>query len=201
MNKILESIILMLLIGFQSVTAQTEFEYDKSLNIGFGVAFYDVFENGFPNIIVPLVYFPIDVGKFMIEPSASYFKEERTRDDINFTDSDVTVGLGLFHKANYERTVIYYGLRFYQRREKEERYPPLESSLSTLNKSRYTRSIAPTIGGHYFFSSHFSLGGDVSFQRDFLETSEDSDDYGPYDSYDRVTINATKIRIVLRYFL
>lgn len=124
---------------------------EKSPHIGVGISIgKEVYGWGMATIDFPSVYIPIFVSKnFRLEPEIGLWWQSYS-DSYYYSESDILfrIGWGMFLVKQKERTNLYQGLR-------------VGLILEDNGDSRKYFSIGPALGGEYFFSSHFSLGGEA----------------------------------------
>lgn len=137
--------------------------------VGVGVSVADVStvfadaneESGF--IPLPTVLVPIDVSEtFRVEPLIGYTRLSSERpsfdgsETIEFTTNVLRLGIGAFGGLTRDDTHLYYGVRGGYNRistssgDDEDDGEPFDGFF-----------VSPTLGGSYFFSDFFSLGGEV----------------------------------------
>jgi len=169
----------------------------SGIKIGFGIVFHDLYETFIFNAETPLFYIPINIDSWKLEPVFSYSSHIDKENDGDESSTTVTqFGVGVFRKNNYSRTSIYYGVRMGKYTDEYSRnyedYPAQD-----FERSEEGTFIAPTLGGEYYFSTHFSLGGELSFKRLISKRTSNSDSSN-YPS-ELATFNS-RTYIVLRYY-
>ena len=112
-------------------------------------------------------YFVVDAGKRMrLEPTFG----------LSLTENNklYALGLGVFYKVPKEKFNILYGIRYEILLNKYDSYtnsgfPGYYSSKKAVTDK--VMSVAPTIGGEYYFIKHFSIGTEIQLR--FLHASEE----------------------------
>ena len=187
---------IMLLLISTSIVGQTQFVSNSPVRIGFGIAFHDLYEWQYLSYEAPSFYLPIDFGKYLIEPSISHERSRKSTIDYREETERVTIlGLGVFVKKNYEKSYVYAGSRIGYGTSSYS-YQYMESSLHDRSLKESVSFIAPTIGGQYFFSSHFSLGGEGGVRFDQIFIGNDTN--GKISTYKNEKV---QMRIILRFIL
>jgi hypothetical protein len=107
------------------------------------------------------IYLPINLGpSFRLEPmlGISNYAEDND-DDSEYSDTDFTIGLGIYPTIRKGDAVIYVGGRLGMIISSSEY---TNSFDNTTKYSDFTFGIGPALGGEYYFSPHFSLGGEMA---------------------------------------
>jgi hypothetical protein len=153
------------------------------------------------NTAAATIYVPIDVSPmFRVEPflahvSTSTTTEPTTGTNVERSDSQTTLGVGLFYTfAISERSRGYAGGRLGLLFEGEER----TNNNVTTSTDATRLLIAPTLGAEYFFAISWSVGADVSLSVNTIlsEDTEPDDD----ETLKATTIN-TGSGLFLRFYL
>ncbi len=118
-----------------------------------------------------------------IEPEIGLFYAKNTETDMSI--SGLHLGFGVFKMKQVSKTNIYYGVRLSYMRIKESN--GFDYTFSTLG-------FGPGLGVEYFFSSHFSIGGEIGLR--FMTASED--EYS--DFFDEFVISTNTGLILRLYF-
>lgn len=147
------------------------------------------------------IYVPIDFAdRFRAELSAAYVsredKDEMTEAELCMTEA----GIGLFLLTEiHERTQLYYGCRFlYIDFDQEQRMRDDGDRYQKMSGKGY--GIAPTLGVEYFLGRHISLGGEVEYYYEKMDTDHT---YSYADITDRdgeQTDSGLDSRVVLRFY-
>lgn len=170
--------------------------------VGLGVVLFDVntlfsdgaSENiGFP---LPTVLIPVDLNPyFRIEPLIGFtqLRSDRSSETENVEEviDVLRLGVGLFGKSPRDRTHLYYGGRVglnrlafsSERSDGDDEERTADGFFASL-----------TAGSSYFFSSHFSLGGEVELR--YASFNEDENGTETTD-----TTIALRPALVIRFFL
>jgi hypothetical protein len=141
-------------------------------------------------------YFPIVVSpKFKIEPEFGLFRASIKYQDGGFTDEEkatiLRLGLGLFYVFPTKGD-----LRGYVGPRLGFIYTTASDNGSDVSETDWVLGLA--LGGEYFFSSHFALGGEA--QLNYIRLGKpDSDDGGDYD-LSRHVISTHGLILVRWYF-
>lgn len=118
-------------------------------------------------------YVPIIVSShFRLEPEIGYYRYSGSGEDWKESRKRLSIGCGIFFITRKGKVDIYYGARlglistsyFY------------ETTTYLRDESRTDFYIGPAIGGEYFFSNHFSLGGEI--QINHISIGQWSDEIG-----------------------
>jgi len=156
--------LLLLIMLSVSSFGQTKYMDDKKVHLGFGAALHDLSELTGYRYSYPHFFIPIDFGSFMIEPSFYHVYINNSLEGYSDRSSSETIiGVGVFAKKNYMKTVLYYGLRggFGMTKYITEWNEPEAQDKNSKNEMQF---IGPTLGGEYFFSPHFSIGAESIYQ-------------------------------------
>ena len=184
-------IILFLILFSVAGFSQTATVPDKLVRVGFGMAFQDVYTGDYMTFEASQLYLPIDFRNFRIEPTISRrLTREETPIMETHTERETKLGVGLFLKKNYDKTTIYYGIRMGIGEYKfTYAYSSSSSRYNNFNTIRYW---GPAMGGEYYFSPHFSIGGET-----LLEMENKDKDYNEHPS--KMISEEIKLRIILRF--
>ncbi|MDH5467088.1 MAG: hypothetical protein OEY25_06695 [Candidatus Aminicenantes bacterium] len=107
-----------------------------------------------------IIYMPIDISsKFRLEPEIGFLLQSESAGIWEETSIALSVGLGIFAMKQKEKINIYYGARtgFI-----------IDSYVIVTRRTRTDFYIGPALGGEYFFSNHFSLGGEIQLSYAFI---------------------------------
>ena len=144
------------------------------------------------------IYFPVETGKWLIEPSLSHRKDQR--DSVFYRQQDLTVTtieLGVFkQKELAENISAYYGARV----GKGESDYDYRSDGGGNRTQIDTKSISPTFGVKYQFAEGLTLALDLAlvFSESKIEGSNDDVTGENYqgDGRDRTTDSDIIVRYV-----
>jgi hypothetical protein len=154
-----------------------------------------------------LLYFPIDVSPaFRIEPHLRYSSDDQNSVDTvpptavpeGQTRETLEAGIGLFAVTSSKESFrVYYGARM--------GYLYIHTDLRIDNGPIVIRDsdtsdgyrIAPTLGFEYLFNTRFTLGGEVAY---FYEHLESDSRFGSGTSTLKDERNGTETFLILRYF-
>ena len=114
----------------------------------------------------PAIYFPILLSpEYKLEPEFAFDSYKLTQENEYYYDettkmriSSYRFGCGLFFLDEIEKLKIYYGLRFAMIKV---RYFYESPYFYESDMKRTDTRVSPTIGGEYFLSDNFSLGGEA----------------------------------------
>lgn len=138
----------------------------------------------------PSVYMPIVInGKFRIEPEFSLMTYSGSNEeyDVESHYKILVLGMGLFPQTRVGSVDIYYGIRLgiistaYHEKYQDwdyvwdpvyQDYREITSTVEN-DESKMDFFVGPAIGGEYFFSEHFSLGGEIQANFVFLGQYDD----------------------------
>ncbi len=136
-----------------------------------------------------LFTFNTSEDRFRIEPEIGFvYFTQKYWDDFNISVTGIQLGVGMFGMYQIEKTNIYYGGRFNYGRIKES------SDAEWFESETYSVfSVGPALGVEYYFSNHFSIGGEISIK--YKTFSED--DY--VDFFDEQVIS-TNTGLMLRFY-
>lgn len=137
------TLVFTLFFNDQLVAQEKTDDEPKTVKFGLGVSFFnltDVLNENFP---VSTIYLTADLGKILrIEPSFKLAISEFNR--------QYEIGAGVFGKRTLPKFNMLYGARFAYSNDK-------------------VTTIAPTLGGEYYFSDHFSLSGEAQLKTLIVE--------------------------------
>ena len=153
----------------------------------------------------PSLLIPIDVSETLrIEPVLGYSRITTSReidapdDDLNEETTTLTslrIGVGAFAKASRGNdTNLYFGGRV--------GYNRVSRSIDDDDEEESTNAsgffIGPTVGGSYFFSDFFSIGGEVEARYSNIGTSEE--EIGNFTVSEDVTTITLRPSLVVRFY-
>lgn len=193
-------IFLMFFLGFSLVKAQEQNSFKT--HVGIGVSVFSI--NDLLQFIVSQgagqttsLYLTIDSSPgFRIEPEFGYSVYNIERKDNGYSSEStlkiLRLGTGLFAKNSKNNQYhIYYGIRLgylYNSEESKYRY---DFNSGTDKESSSGLYLAPTVGGEYFFSDFFCMGGETQI----MYSSSEYDDSN--DPNEEMTISSLSIRAVI----
>jgi len=148
--------------------------------------FYQEYEYPANRIILTINLFET----LKIEPEFGlYFSESKD----NKRETGTITGIGTFYQFNRNRTYLYTGIILELSNHKTVYYNmwPEEDDI------RVARSyiLGPAFGAEYFFSEHFSLGGEIGLKYIAYRSKNDPDDDDPYKEKRIITDTGIKLRI------
>lgn len=76
----------------------------------------------------------------------------------------VTIGIGIFYSKPIRNTKLHFGGKVGYIKSRNEYKISASMYLFESEDKGKGYLLSPVIGGEYFFSDHFSLGGDVNFE-------------------------------------
>jgi hypothetical protein len=166
------------------------------------------------SVPTPSLLIPIDVSEtFRIEPVLGYSRLTTSReidapdDDLNeetsTTLTSLRIGVGAFAKASRGNdTNLYFGGRVgYNRASRSTDDGDLRNTDDDDEEDSSNASgffIGPTVGGSYFFSDFFSIGGEVEARYSNIGTSEA--ETGNFTVSEDVTTITLRPSLVVRFY-
>jgi len=199
---------LLFLLNVTSIKAQDS----TNIKFGLGITIVDIkdlantlysYHSFGPNFSLPILI----NDKIKIEPSFGYYNrnielkpklETEYNETRKLSDSNIHIGLGFFYIYKISHLSIYCGSHFiYIISKEKETYKKYDNT-----ENGYGYSIAPSIGSEYFFSDHFSIGGELQFKYILLKREQTSGNYSDDDLY-FITYDSfvTRTLLVLRFYL
>jgi hypothetical protein len=174
MKRILCALACILSISLVSTTVSAGEEVEERNRYGVGISLFEEFLSyagiSFVSDLTGDVniYFPLRVGgEFKIEPEfgVMFLSSDYEYDGVTHNNSEriIRIGLGLGPIIQRGKLDMYYGLRFglsFRSIKDFQRiiYSP-EGTEEEISKTDWY--LAPAFGSEYFFSPHFSVGGEV----------------------------------------
>ncbi len=222
-NLSLIVILSFVLLTFSSSLYSQESSADKqTIKVGIGIssAFSTISLYQYPSlnsdqpqlntaVSIPMIFSSV----YKLEPYVSYtsVKSETKSDNPNLSNYNydfkghyISVGMGIFYVKEIEKTKLHFGVRG------GYLSTYTESKMTSLSYNSYYEDkgtgflITPIIGGEYFFSDYFSLGGEVHFEWSHLNIDQiDKYDYNNEEYYTSSLnrLNTLGIIVVRFYFL
>lgn len=186
-----------------SVTDSATTQTTGIQKIGFGIAFHDVYDLiATSSYETPCFFIPIHFKRFILEPTISYSRYTVDRESSHSYSRTTTrnvIGLGAFVNHSYPKTTIYYGIRV-ERGQYTENSDYVDPTEEDEEESFTIDVIKPTLGGQFFFTKHFSLGGELYFSREIHTYSKNYEDTLYYSYYSRIEQMKINTEIILRYY-
>ncbi|PSQ70657.1 MAG: hypothetical protein BRD38_04805 [Bacteroidetes bacterium QH_9_67_14] len=155
------------------------------------------------SVPTPSLLIPIDVSEtFRIEPVLGYsrlttsssFEGPNDEEETSTTLTSLRIGVGAFAKApRGNDTNLYFGGRVGYNRV--SRSTDDDDEEESTNASGFF--IGPTVGGSYFFSDFFSIGGEVEARYSNIGTSEEEDDFTVSEDVTTITLRPS---LVVRFY-
>jgi hypothetical protein len=152
---------------------------EKAPSFGIGVSMgreiLMVYDQGIVTLSdYPSFYMPIPISSgFRIEPEIGLWLHSYSREDGGDRKSSysiISLGCGIFPITNKGKIYIYYGARFRMVRFLNS----IEDVYTDRDDSKTDIHFGPAVGGEYFFTDHFTLGGEV--QLDYISIGQFDDD-------------------------
>ena len=192
-----------LLISINNLYSQDS----SSVKYGFGLSIID-FRNAVdgvytyhgysPNFSIPIII----NSNFKIEPTIGFysrtFKYKSANDDEERNENSFQIGIGIFSIKKYDNLMIYYGghlgvILLY----KDEK----DDNVTYIDEEGFGYFVSPAIGGEYFISDHFSVGGEIQFKYYIIESTEKLPNGSPPKI--EYTFNSFIVRsmVILRFYL
>ena len=184
-----------ILIFISFMTLLNSFSYSQdssksSINWGIGISSPIFYTSSYQYILPPAqntsISIPIFISiKFKLEPFLSfsdYQNESKIEPSIIIPDQYesrykyFTFGIGIFYSWPIKKTYIHFGGKLgYIKSRDEEKFEGSGFLTHTENKGK-GYLFSPIIGGEYFFTNHFSLGGEANFEWSAVDSDgEDRD--------------------------
>ena len=121
------------------------------------------------------IYVPINAGSLLIEPLIMYSSSETevdyddySLDDSKYTESDLTLLIGILKPTVRGKIRSYFGIRFGKQWTEEDH------DNNNLDVENDYLIIAPTIGAEYYISDNFSFGGEGMYTMVTYEEKEEN---------------------------
>ena len=121
------------------------------------------------------IYVPIKSGSLLIEPLIMYTSlstevdyDDYSLDDSEYTESDLTLLIGILKPTRRGKIRSYFGIRF------GKQFTEKDYDNNELDVENEYLIIAPTIGAEYYISDNFSFGGEGMYSMVTYEEKEDS---------------------------
>ena len=121
------------------------------------------------------IYVPIETGSLFIEPLIMYSSsstevdyDDYSQDDFEYTESDLTLLIGILKPTVRGKIRSYFGIRF-GKQWHEENHDDNDDDVEDE-----TLIIAPTIGAEYYISDNFSFGGEGMYTMVTYEEDEEN---------------------------
>jgi len=121
------------------------------------------------------IYLPINAGSLLIEPLIMYSSsstevdyDDYSQDDFEYTESDLTLLIGILKPTVRGKIRSYFGIRF-GKQWHEENHDDNDDDVEDE-----TLIIAPTIGAEYYISDNFSFGGEGMYTMVTYEEDEEN---------------------------
>ena len=182
-------------------TTPLKAQQDAGTHIGVGVRLANVFvfnrgflDGEFANGATLLV--PININdRLRVEPEIGFSRSTSESDLYDATTSQYVLGIGIMPLIPRGNFTLYAGGRFrYVNASQDESSGPFggDREISTSGIS-----LAPIVGGEFFFARWFSLGGEAGFE---YRTSSSEDSVVEEDSSDSSSFGTTGAVHVRFYF-
>lgn len=192
------SIFILLLVTLLLASYQLQAQDRKSL-IGIGISMGKeiISSNGsvltlfdFPSIYVPIII----SSKFRLEPGIGFYRYSGSGTNWEESTTILSLSFGIFAVTRKDKVDIYYGVRNglictwdYDRYD--------WNGVERYERSKTDYYVGPAMGGEYFFSKHFSLGGEVQLNYVFIGQWDGGDGGGTEGGI------RTKTLIFVRWYL
>jgi len=155
----------------------------------------------------PSLLIPIDVSEtFRIEPVLGYSRLTTSssvdgpdyEEETSTTLTSLRIGVGAFAKASRGNdTNLYFGGRVGYNRVSYNRVRQRNDDDYEESSNPSGFFIGPTVGGSYFFSDFFSIGGEVEARYSNIGTSEEEDDFTVSEDVTTITLRPS---LVMRFY-
>lgn len=114
------------------------------------------------------VYLPITLSSLRIEPEVSFLRASSSTESGDFetstTSTAVVLASGVFAGQQRGNTYLYYGGRLGVSFSSTTEESSFGNDSNEETTSRTNFFVGPAVGGEYFFSDHFSLGGEAQLR-------------------------------------
>ena len=121
------------------------------------------------------IYVPINTGSLLIEPLIMYSSlstevdfDDYSIDNSEYTESDLTLLIGILKPTVRGKIRSYFGIRF------GKQFTEKDYDNNELDVENEYLIIAPTIGAEYYISSNFSFGGEGMYTMVTYEEEEEN---------------------------
>jgi hypothetical protein len=188
-----------LLLVFLATPAQAQSPWKLGIGISLNQLFADLDEESAFAIPINNLHFPVAFGEhLLLEPEVGMTKGKQTVEVLGvrqeFNATIWRLGIGIFYRfPATEDLRVYLGPRFKWMRT-------TASEDDGTDKTEFAEtdvSIGAALGGEYFFSSHFSLGGEAQFN--YIDLGEPDVEIG--DVVDlRRRIFTTDTLVMIRWY-
>ncbi|MBI5324958.1 MAG: hypothetical protein HZB41_06765 [Ignavibacteriae bacterium] len=198
-------ILFVCLFALLFITTSAFSQDENKIGVGASYGMNLVLSDGaVPMINMSMIYVPINMSGFRIEPflmlftsSRSYqFEGQSNKSESSYTG--LTIGSGFFYlmKSN-KSTTPYLGLRVGYGSNSSK----TPGQFSITESSQGLLFLGGVLGGEYYFSPNFSLGADVgiSYYNFFTPTDKSGQTEVKYSSYSNSQISTTA-QIIARIF-
>ncbi|MCK4359769.1 MAG: outer membrane beta-barrel protein [Candidatus Cloacimonetes bacterium] len=175
-RQILILSLFMFLIWNNAYTQESTQQKQVQFGLGIGISDIKDITQLFTDAgIAPQVFLPINISsKFRIEPGIAYFQTSSERTNYESSSKIFSIGLGIFPMTPKGAINIYYGARI----------GFIHATSSYKSGGSYSSEesgngfyVAPTIGGEYYLSNSFTLGGEAQLRYvSYKEKDEDDDE-------------------------
>jgi len=178
-RQILILSLFMFLIWNNVYTQESTQQKQVQFGLGVGIAdIRDIIQLFSDAGIAPQVFLPINISpKFRIEPGIGYFQTSSERTNWESSSKTLSLGLGIFPMTLKGDINFYYGARLglmHVTSSYKESHNGYSYSDEASGNGFY---IAPTIGGEYYLSNSFTLGGEAQLRYvSYKEKDEDDDE-------------------------
>ena len=140
------------------------------------------------------IYVPIESGSLLIEPLIMYTSlstevdyDDYSLDDSEYTESDLTLLIGILKPTRRGKIRSYFGIRF------GKQFTEKDYDNNDLDVENEYLIIAPTIGAEYYISDNFSFGGEGMYT---MITREDDEN----DVKTTIKQNMLIPRFIVRFY-
>jgi hypothetical protein len=146
-------------------------------------------------------------NKFRLEPAIGYTKAKETnKDDFSTYEtlqSGIFFGLGGFGMYQAGKTNLYFGIRLEYGTINDE-YTSSDTYGNSYFQNNKTKRfmVGPAVGAEFFFSKHFSFGGEVAL-KNYTSNTERTDTNNPTpntDDENKSNFFSTETGLLLRFY-
>jgi hypothetical protein len=205
-NYVISSTVALLMLFFSISAAQDSTISKTSVKWGLGVTTtlftLNSYQSYVPQYQNTAISIPIFLsGQFKIEPYIAYvhYNNEEEVYEINY--HSLIIATGILYSQDFVDTRLHFGVNIGYINNNFKYKDTYDYSPYSSEDNGNGFLIAPTIGGEYFFSGHFSLGSEIRLEFSKIDSDNNDTDYILVDNYDSSTKRfATMAMIMVRIY-
>ena len=217
--KTIKYLLIFLVILLSNSLAQDSGNNDKSGTWGLGVSIVDIYDflsgAGYyatplnPNIIIPIFF----SSGLKIEPSfgfISYKNEIKSESQFSNqtrtnTQRNIQFAVGVFPLTKKDKFILYYGAHIgYIITSSESQMVTKFNDGSVDRDDDVVKGngyfFAPAIGGEYFFSDNFSIGGEIQLKYSTVRQKERADEDTEYPDEEFSDRTSFRSLFIVRFY-